>query len=57
MDYDEEFDWFDQNKDVTSDTEKAYMDALNKITDSRNNVYQFLMGQEQYQGLGKDDKD
>ena len=43
--------------DVTSEADKLYMDALNNIIVSRNNVDQLLMGEDWDQDLGKDDKD
>ena len=51
----EYFDGFGKNQDVTSKDNEAYMDALNSLTGSGNNVSQFLMGEDQNQDLDKDD--
>ena len=43
--------------DVTSEADKLYMDALNNIIVSRNNVDHLLMGEEWDQDLDEDDED
>ena len=43
--------------DVTSEADKLYMDALNNIIFSRNNVEHLLMGEEWDQDLDEDDED
>jgi len=53
----EDFDGFDENEDVTSEADEAYMDALNKLTGSGNDVAQFLMGEDWDQDLDEDDED
>ena len=42
----EDFDGFDKNEDVTSEVDEDYMDALNKLTGSGNDVAQFFMGED-----------
>ena len=54
---DENFGGFHNNQDVTSDADKAYMDAMDQLTDSGNNTTQSLMGEYWYQGIEEDDKD
>ena len=44
----------DKNEDVTSKSDNAYMDMLNKITGSGNNVAQLLMGEDWDQELDGD---
>ena len=51
---DEDFDIFNENEDVTREADEAYLDMLNDITGSGNNVVQFLMGEEWDQDLDKD---
>ena len=41
---DDNFDGFDENEDITSKADKAYMDALKNITVSGSDVDQLLMG-------------
>ena len=43
--------------DVTSEADKLYMDALNNIIFSRNDVDQLLMGEDWDQDLDEDDED
>ena len=54
---DEYFHGFDDNEDATSKYYKDYMDALNNLTGSRDDVSQFLIGEDWYQYLYKDDED
>ena len=53
----EDFYGYDENEDVTSEADKSYIDALNKLTGRGNDVSQFLMGKDWYQDLDKDYKD
>ena len=39
----EDFNGFDKNEDVTIEADKAYMDALDNLTWSGNNVFQVVM--------------
>ena len=48
---------FDENEDVTSEADRAYMDTLNKLTGSGKYVYHVLMREDWDQDLGKDNKD
>ena len=53
----EDFYGFHDYEDVTSKADEAYMDALNKLIGSGNDVSQFLMGEDWDQEISEDDED